>query len=74
MTEAFKEILSRAKALRLTEAELREAAGFSVARYWRAKKNKMGHDGQVNAYRDLEATLDRLENERTKNETIKLPR
>lgn len=54
-------IIARAKALRLTEHELREAAGVEVTRYWRAKTNKVGPDAQIKVIRQLERCLDGLE-------------
>lgn len=54
-------IIARAKALRLTEHELRHEAKIDPAYYWRAKKNKVGPAGQIKMLRALERVLDERE-------------
>lgn len=61
MKHELEPILARAMKLRLTEPDLREAAGVDPVRYWRAKTGRVGHDAQVKVLRQLERYLDQAE-------------
>lgn len=57
MKHELNQIIARAHKLRMTEHELREAAGVTPIRYWRAKTGKVGPDAQVKVLRELERSL-----------------
>lgn len=64
LEDSYESAEKRARALRLTETELREAAGLSITRYWRAKKGHVKRDARIKVIRELERALDRIEAER----------
>lgn len=61
MLKELKPIIRRAKALRMTEYELRKEAGISATRYSRAKNGKSGERAVWSILDSLELTLNRLE-------------
>ena len=61
MDKLFEQIITRAHDMRMTENELREAAGITVARYWRAKNDKVSSDSRIKVIRELEGALDVVE-------------
>ena len=63
MEHAFKQIAKRCEALRITQAELRDKAGITAPRYWRAKNGITGQSARIKVVRQVEKCLDRLERE-----------
>ena len=61
MDKDFDRIEKRAAALRLTERELLNLAGVSVASYWRAKRGLVNMPARVRTIRKVEGKLDALE-------------